>query len=190
MNTSFYNKIANSNAHRAIRDELSGMVLNDKKLFPDLLDFALNVSDENHHKACWVLELVCEARIVWLKEYLSHFCNTLPLFTNDSAIRPIAKICLFTAKQCVNVKEPDFITKKEIQQIIEACFDWLIDPDRKVAPKAYAMRTLYVLGKNIDWIYPELQPILEQGFSEHTAAYKAATKNILREIQKRKRKQG
>ncbi|KAF2519852.1 hypothetical protein E0W68_01065 [Flavobacterium salilacus subsp. salilacus] len=186
MDIFFYNKVINSTAHRAIRDELSAMVLNDKNLFPDLLHIGFDIQDKNHHKACWILELVCEANIEWLKDYLHFFCERLPNFTNESAIRPIAKICLFAVKH--SSKNPDFISEKQLQQITEVCFDWLINPDEKVAAKAYAMRTLYLLGENNDWIYPELQITLEQDFSQHTAAYKAAAKDILQKIRKQQKK--
>ncbi|OIQ21355.1 MAG: hypothetical protein BM557_03640 [Flavobacterium sp. MedPE-SWcel] len=188
MNISFYEKVVNSSSHRRVRDELKDLVLNDKSLLPDLIEIAFDIDDKNHHRAAWILELVFEVDITWLKDHLPFFCDSLPTLKVDSTIRPISKICLFAVKH--NIKNPTFLSEKEVQQIIESSFDWLIDPDRKVAPKAYGMRTLYVLGKNIDWIYPELQPILEQGFSQHSAAYKAATKNILREIERRKRKQG
>ena len=180
MDTVFYNQIANSTAHRPIRDLLSGQVLNDKKLLPHLLDIAFNVSDKNHHKACWVLELVCEAKIEWMQPHLDSFCGNLPLFKNESAMRPIAKVCLFASDY--NRKQSGFLNTIQVQQIIENCFDWLINPDTKVATKAYSMRTLYALGRNEDWVYPELIRILSEDSAKHTAAYKAAAKDVLRKI--------
>lgn len=182
MNKELYGKIANSTAHRPIRDSLSGVVLNNKALFPDLLHIALNVNDKNHHRACWVLELVCEAQIEWLGNYLKDFCNTLPLFKNESALRPISKICLFATEY--DRKHPGFLTPTQQEQIMEACFDWLIKPEVKVATKAYSMRTLYLIGKKEDWIYPELTRILSEDTIKHTAAYKAAAKDILKKINK------
>lgn len=182
MNTSFYTKIINSNARRAVRDELSGMVLNDKSLFPDLLHIAIDTDDKNHFKACWILELVCEAKIEWLGDYISEFCAILPKIKNDSAKRPMSKICMFAVKH--NAKNINFINSEQLQQITEICFDWLINPNEKVATKVYAIRTLYLLGKNNDWIHPELQTILEQDFPNHTPAYKAAAKDILQKLRK------
>ena len=186
MNTFFYTKIANSNAARSIRDELSGMVLNDISLFPDLLHIAFDTEDKNHFKACWILELVCEAKIEWLRDYISEFCTILPKIKNDSAKRPMSKICLFAVKH--NSKEPDFINSEQLQQITEACFDWLINPNEKVATKVYAIRTLYQLGKNNEWIHPELQPRLENDFQNHTAAYKAVAKEVLQKLRRKQQK--
>ncbi len=182
MDTAFYNKIAHSTAHRPIRDLLSGQVVSDQALLPHLLDIAFNVNDKNHHKACWVLELVCEAKIEWIQPHLNSFCAALPLFKNESAMRPIAKICLFAS--IYHQQHTGFLNGIHIQQIMEACFDWLINPETKVATKAYSMRALYVLGKNEDWVYPELIRILSEDSAKHTAAYKAAAKDILRRIKK------
>ena len=180
METVFYNQITNSTAHRPIRDVLSGQVLNDITLLPVLIATALDIKDKSHHKACWILELVFEAKIEWLAEYLDSFCTTLPLFTNESAMRPISKICLFASGY--QQDNPGFLTEKHSQQIMEACFDWLIKPETKVATKAYSMRTLYILGKKEDWVYPELIRILSEDSAKHTAAYKAAAKDILKRI--------
>lgn len=180
MESSFYIQIANSTAHRPIRDKLSGMVLHNKELLPELLAIAFNVKDKNHHKACWIAELVFEAKIEWLKNHLDTFCKTLPLFKNESALRPISKICLFALQH--HQKNTDFLKPEHLQNIIECCFDWLINTKTKVATKAYAMQTLYLLGKNEDWIHPELTRILTEDASKHTAAYKAAAKDVLKKI--------
>lgn len=180
MNKELYGKIANSTAHRPIRDSLSGIVLNNKSLFADLLHIALEVNDKNHHRACWVMELVCEAKIEWLDSHLEEFCNTLPLFKNESALRPISKICLFATEY--DRKHRAFITPQQREQIMEACFDWLIRPEVKVATKAYSMRVLYLIGKKEDWIYPELIRILSEDTVKHSAGYKAAAKDILKKI--------
>lgn len=182
VNPEFYNKIANSTAHRPIRDFLSGIVLNDKSMLSDLLDIAFNVKDKNHHKACWVLELVCEAKIKWLAPHLDAFCESLPKYTNESALRPISKICQFAMEYEQN--HPGFLTILHKEQITETCFDRLINTETKVATKAYSMRTLFLLGKKEDWIYPELSRILSEDSAKHTAAYKAAAKDILRRINK------
>jgi hypothetical protein len=182
LNRDFYNQIATSTAHRPVRDLLSGMVLHDVTLLPTLMNLALDTSDKNHHRACWILELVCEANILLLAPYLDPFCDALPRFTNDSTIRPMSKICWFATE--FNQKSSGLLTPEQLEQITEACFDWLIDPDGKVAAKAYSMRSLYVIGKKEEWIYPELQRILSEDSGKHTAAYTAAAKDILKRIKK------
>ncbi|MFY7729978.1 MAG: hypothetical protein ACOVRN_10710, partial [Flavobacterium sp.] len=78
--------------------------------------------------------------------------------------------------------QPATLSAQQKELITEACFDWLINPDGKVANKAYAMRTLYILGKDTEWVYPELKRILSEDFSAHSAAYKAAAKELLQKM--------
>jgi len=181
MPTPFQVQIANSTAHRPIRDVLSGLVFNDPNLLQELMAMALNTSDKNHHKACWTLELVMEAHIEWLTPYLNHFCPTLAQYSHEGALRSVAKICMFAAGY--NQKHAGFLNAGHLTQITEACFDWLINPAGKVATKAYAMRTLFIIGKKEGWIYPELQRILSEDFVKHSPAYKAAAKELLLKLQ-------
>ena len=44
------------------------------------------------------------------------------------------------------------------------------------------MRTLYNFGKKHTWINEELKTILSQDYPNHSAAYKAAAKDILRKL--------
>ena len=180
MHSKFYLQIEKSTAHRPIRDILSSAVIADRDLLPELIELALNVSDKNHHKACWILELVMEAKIEWLKDYLPEFCRALSQIKHDGALRSVSKICLFAVTH--QQKQPDFLSEENIEMITEASFDWLINPNGKVATKAYAMRTLYLSGKNNDWIYPELKRILSEDAAKHSSAYIAAAKDILKKL--------
>lgn len=179
MNQQFYNSVVNSTAHRPIRDQLSGEVLDNPALLIDLMKIAFDTTDKNHHKACWILELVMEAKIECLVPHMDAFCNALSGYRQEGAIRSISKICLFAVTR--NRKEK-LLKTNHLEQITEACFDWLINPEGKVAAKAYAMRALFIIGKNEDWIYPELQRILSEDSIKHTAAYQSAAKDILRRI--------
>jgi hypothetical protein len=185
MHTPFQAQIANSTAHRPIRDLLSGMVFSNHNLLAEMIEMALNTQDKDHYKACWSLELVLERHISWLGPYLDGFCTTLPLYRHEGAIRSVSKMCLFAVLH--NKKHPGFLNTKQQAAFTEACFDWLIDPNGKVAAKAYAMRALYILGKKEAWIYPELHRILSEDFSKHTAAYKAAAKETLAKLAKANR---
>ena len=136
---------------------------------------AFDVSDKNHFKACWILELVLEKKLHLVTDYLDEFCNNISKFNNESALRSISKVCLFLSQH---------ITLTEIQeeQIIESSLDWLIAENRKVATKAYAIRTLFELGKKYDWIYPQLDRILTDDYPKHSAGYKAIAREILKKI--------
>jgi hypothetical protein len=140
MNNQLYITISNTTAFRANRVKSAHYILSNEDLFPDLLGFALDIQDSHHQKACWILELVLEQKPTLISEHLSPFCQSLPLFENNSAIRAISKICMFMAQHLT-------LSYDEEQQITECCLDWLIAVDKKVATKAYGIRALYELGK-------------------------------------------
>ncbi|MFP9115673.1 hypothetical protein ACLI1A_17165 [Flavobacterium sp. RHBU_3] len=176
----FKTDVANSTAHRPSREGLANRVLADAQLLPELLSIAFDTKNKSHHKACWILELVLENNIALISPYLDEFCNTAKSYNHEGAIRSISKICLFLAQQ--NHTTPVTLNQQQKELITETCFDWLIAPDGKVASKAYAMRALYLLGKDTDWVYTELQRILQDDFTKHTAAYKAAAKELLQKL--------
>ena len=54
--------------------------------------------------------------------------------------------------------------------------------DEKIAPKAYSMNSLYLLGIEYDWIHPELAMILERDFQMQSSGFKARARHILKKI--------
>ena len=82
------------------------------------------------------------------------------------------------------MQSKDFLTKTHIDNIIEINFDWLIS-NHKVATKAYAMQTLYLFGKNYDWVHEALKLTIQQNITTESAAYKARGKMTLALINKK-----
>lgn len=74
------------------------------------------------------------------------------------------------------------MTENQLELMTEACFDWLISD--KSRHKAYAIRALFQFGKLQDWVYPELQIILEQQYPSGSAGFQFACKEILGKIAK------
>lgn len=171
--------VSESTAHRKSREDNANFVLQNPGLANDLMTMAFDVSDKNHFKACWILEIVLESDLNLIVPRLEEFCNKLPDFTNDSALRSISKICMHCTQRLK--KEAAFLSDKQILQITEVCFQWLIS-EQKVAAKAYAMYAMLETGKRLDWVYPELIPVLQHGFPDHSPAYKSVAKKILSKI--------
>lgn len=184
MPTEFQNKLDSITGHKANRQKHAVEVLENPSLLPELIELCFQASNKNAAKAFWILELVCCEKIEWLQEYLDFFCSNIKNLTDDSAIRPAAKICLLLTISHFKKKEI-LLTENQLQQIIETCFDWLMT-DVKVASKCYAIRALHLLGKQYNWINPELKIILEKDYTHHSSAYKAVSKEILNKINKQK----
>ena len=155
-------------------------------LVPKLLDILFMVDDKISPRAAWVFEFMCNHNIKTIIPYLDEFTELMHTVHLDSAVRPVAKICEFLAKAYTSKTDNTFkniLTETHKERIIENCFDYMIN-DVKVAPKAYGMTTLFLFGKEYDWVYPELARILEEDFSKQSAAFKARAKQILKKIKK------
>lgn len=172
----FINQLYNLKAYRKDREELRDAALQNPLYFEEVICLAFTTSNKDHYKACWVLELICEKQLDTILPYLDQFCDTLRLYQNESAIRPIAKIMVF-----LTTRYKEKLSEIHIQKFIETSFDWLIS-DTKVAAKAYAMEILFELGKHHDWIHSELKQIISQDYSKHSAGYKARARMILKEL--------
>ena len=127
---------------------------------------------------------MCGEKLEAIIPYLDRFTEDIHKVHFDSAVRPVAKVCEYLVKAfyapITNPIQSALLAKHQ-ERIIEACFDWMIN-DEKIAPKAYAMNTLYLLGQDYDWIHPELRLILERDYQMQSSGFKARARHILKKI--------
>jgi len=180
MDLEYYNLIAKSTAHRKSREDIKNFIFENESYLSDLVEIALNIKDKNHHKACWILELICEEKMELFLPYMDEFCENLHQYKSDSAIRSISKICLFLS----NSKKYSLSINQQ-EKIIESCLDWLIVTN-KAANAAYAMRTLYNFGKKHIWVNEELKLLLQRNCNHQTVGYQFAVKDILKKLTRAK----
>ncbi len=166
----------------------ANLVINNPDLIPKLMTILFMVDDKISCRAAWVFEFMCGENLEACIPYLDQFTENMHRVHLDPAVRPVAKVCEYLAYAYYGNEETLIkaaLLPKHKEKIVEACFDWMIN-DEKVAPKAYSMTTLFLFGKDIDWIYPELKIILERDFSTQSAAFKARARHILKKINKQK----
>lgn len=182
MKTDLVSKIDRSTAHRKSRVTLSNFVIRNENLLHEFIKIAFEPSNKNHVKAFWSLELVCEKKLKLFVPYIDSFCAVLPNIKEDSAIRSAAKISLIAIKSN-HRKNGISLTQEQEHLLMECLIDRLIQ-DEKVAAKVYAMKALYILSKKYNWIQEELKAIITEGYARHTAGYQAATRNLLKKLNK------
>jgi hypothetical protein len=180
MNTDFQKRLTSVAGYKDSRQKYADEVLANPELLSELIPLCFETTNKSHPKACWVLELICYEKIESIESYLAFFCDNIEKLTNESAVRSASKICMFLAKTHFK-KAIIILSEHQLQQITEACFDWLIK-DTKVASKAYSIRALHLIGLHSDWILPELKQILEKDYANHSPAYKAVAREILKKI--------
>ncbi len=171
-------------AKRAHRDKSAKFVSDHLETFPFLLEIVFEDQKRINIKAAWIFELVCFEKISLLAPYLDFFTQNLSKIRNESSLRPIAKVCSFVAKAYYHSSENEIhknLSVKNMEYIVENNFDWLIE-DHKVATQVYAMDSLFLFGKDFDWIHAELKLILNKNAGFSSAGYKAHAKHILKQL--------
>lgn len=188
MNQSDFINLINTKitSYREYRIKYAKIVLADKNLFLPLLQTSFDETNEVSVRVSWVIDYVMREKLDWLYPHLDYFVANISKVKHDSIVRPMARTCellakAYTSKNDLAIK--NYLTNIHIEKIIETGFDWMIT-EQKVAVKAYSMETLFLFGKEFDWVHPELQLILEQEIPNGSPAYQARGKKILKWIEK------
>lgn len=179
-----YNELNYVNHSREKRRYYANLVISQPELIPELLDILFKVNDKISCRAAWVFEFMCGQKLEAIIPHLDRFTKNMNTVHLDSAVRPVAKVCEYLVTAYYS--KTDNAIKAALhsdhqEKIVEACFDWMIN-DEKIAPKAYAMNTLFLLGQDIDWIHPELVLILERDYQMQSSGFKARARQILKKI--------
>jgi hypothetical protein len=178
MNTTFYDRIAKSNASTNCRNGIRDFVLENPIYLIDLVGSGTDLSNKNHYKSVWIIEMLAEHQTEILTPYIDSICGTISKYKHESAIRGMSRIAYF-----LSTSKAISLTEDQKEKLIEICLDWLIG-DAKVAPKVYAMYALCHHAQKEGWIKEELTTIINKDFYNQSAGYKAAAKEVLRKISK------
>lgn len=173
----FFNQLAHANAGLKCRNALFDFLLENQEIMPDLIAFGTNLKNKNHHKGIWLLEMLAEKEAATLQPFASKLLEVIPQYRHESAIRGSSRIVLF-----MTLAKPAFLTEVQQQQCIEIALDWLIKDEIKIAPKANALYTLAHYAKKQTWLKEELQNIIDKDYTQQSAGYKAAAKEVLKKI--------
>ena len=182
--TELYKELNFVNHSREKRLKYAYLVIDNPELVTPLLEILFEVDDKISCRAAWVFEFMCGERLKEIIPHLNTFTENISRVHLDSAVRPVAKVCEYLIKAYYSNIDSTFkmyLTETHKERIIEACFDWMIN-DEKIAPKAYAMHSLFLLGHEYDWIHPELAIILERDFQMQSSGFKARARHILKKI--------
>ena len=179
-----YQELNYVNHSREKRLYYANLVIDNPKLIPKLLDILFMVDDKISPRAAWVFEFMCGENLEEIIPYLDCFTENISKVHLDSAVRPVAKVCEYLVKayygKTTSKIKKDLLPRHR-EKIIEACFDWMIN-DEKIAPKAYAMNSLFLLGRDYDWIHQELVIILERDYQMQSSGFKARARHILKKL--------
>jgi len=179
-----YEELSYVNHSRAKRLHYAKLLMATPELTSKVLEILFEVDHKISCRAAWILEFACNEDLKIISPHLECFTTNMPRVHLDAAVRPVAKICEYLVNAYYG--KTDHFIKTELttvykERIVAACFDWMIN-DEKVAPKAYAMKCLFALGKDFDWIHPELVTILQRDYHHQSSGYKARARHILKAL--------
>lgn len=181
-----YKELDDVDHSREKRNHYASLLKEQPELLQPLLEILFMVDDKRSPKAGWLIEFASKNDLPLLLPYLDYFTSNMHSVYQDSALRPVAKIC--ERLMLSYYKEQHPLSRKALQPkhkelIINAGFDWLIT-DQKVAVKAYTLTTLYHLGTEIDWVHPELLIIMENQYAISSVAFQARTRHVTKWIKR------
>lgn len=178
-----YKELTYVNHSRENRQKYARLVIHNPELLPQVIDILFRVDDKHSARAAWLLEFVARENLHTILPHIEKLLPQMHRVHLDPAVRPMAKICeyLIEAYYKGDSKIKAVLNPKLKEHIIENCFDWMIN-DEKIAPKAYSMNVLYLMGKDYDWIHPELVLILERDFQMQSSGFKARARHIIKKI--------
>lgn len=156
-------------------------LLADPSLTVPLIKLAFEGDEEIGKKALWAIEEACLRDPSMLIPALPHLLQHAGKVRHHSQIRSLAKIISVFAKWADQEARLHILPKTILETMAATCFQWLTGP-YKVASKAHSMTALYHLGSVINWIYRELQALLEKDYNNAGPAYKARARMVLKAI--------
>lgn len=161
-----------------------GKVAIDYHLLLDLIKLCHPQSGVSH-QACWCLEQSYLLEPECLNDYLAPFSALFELEINSSGMRPLCKIASMMTHHYYGKKDHYLKTLLKLdyrERILNGCFNQLITSD-KAANLAFSINALYDLGKEYDWVYEQLIPILHQKLDEgYTVGFQSIARKTLKKL--------
>lgn len=173
------------NHSKESRAKAVSLILDNLDVLPELIEKAFS-KDINHFRYCWWLEFLNRKHLEVLCPYMEVIVDKAQILKHQSAIRPISRIIetytLNYYSDTPNKIVQEMMTLSIKEKMVNRSFEWLIDNQLKVAPRAYSMISLYHLGKEVSWVHDELRLVIEQNYAHESAAYKARGRMVLKKL--------
>jgi len=141
--------------------------------FSSIMEMILNDEDPVPPRAAWVAELMSQKDPELIKPWMDNIIQNLEKFTHPGTRRNILKILMRTE-----------IPEEHQGRLIDICFRWIMDENKKVASKVFAMQII----ENHIPLYPELgvelSEVIQDQWDKNSAGFKSRGRKVLKNIQK------
>lgn len=148
----------------------------------DLIDLTFYPDKNIAFRAAWILENIFLQDPSRYEPDLEYLLSRTREVQYESCQRHYAKIIM----HLTNKKTPQIIQQKlqqlDLEPVIEQCFDWMINPEVKIAVKVFAAEALFNLRCRYPWIAEELANQLRFLMRNGTAAIQTRGRKLLGEL--------
>ncbi|AGC77559.1 hypothetical protein LX97_02246 [Nonlabens dokdonensis] len=162
-----------------------GKVAVHENLLSELIDLCHPESAVSH-QACWCLEQSFLLHEEYCYPHMDAICELYVQPLNSSGMRSLGKISSICSKNFYSKKPhpiQEILSFSMREKMVEGCFQELIATN-KTANMAFSVYSLFEFGKEFDWIYPELIPILQQKLQEdYGNGFKSSARKILAKLE-------
>lgn len=148
-----------------------------------LFDLTTNSDNVLAFHSAWVLEHILVDSTKLLQKWFIPIVEAMPSTKNMSVKRHYAKIVKCTleagaAKDILKLKK----NQRNLESLIEVCFEWLIDEKTPIAVKAHCMDILMYFAPNNEWVSEELPHVIRLNMIDATPGIASKSKTLLKKL--------
>ncbi len=142
------------------------------------------------HQACWTLEQSFLLFEEDCRPYLDQICWLFTLPINTSGMRSLTKIAYVLCRKFYSKKEfpvKTILTKLLREQLLEGCFNQLLEAHGKSANLSFAARSVQLMAREFDWVREQLPGVIEIHLGNpENKGFHTVGKKILNQLQNSK----
>jgi hypothetical protein len=132
--------------------KLTDILYNRKFAANDLIALTFYPKKEIAFRAAWILENLVLAHPLEYLDAFGQVCAGFPQITNKSVLRHYTKIIMHFTAPGADKQVKERLKLIDMEQVIERCFELLIDKNTPVAVRAFASQVLFNLRLRHSWI--------------------------------------
>lgn len=140
--------------------------------FKTIMNLVLLDEDPVPPRAAWVAELVSHKDPSLVEPYIGKMVEGLENYTHPGTRRNVLKILMRTK-----------IPEEYQGLLIDICFRWILDEEKKVAAKVYAMQIIENHLSKYPELAIELSEVINDQFDKNSAGFKSRGRKVLKNLQ-------
>lgn len=182
MNRDELLKLIENRPTKARVTELSGLVIAQQNGVRNLIDLSFHPDKNIAYRAGWILEHTVINYPENIIPELIYLISRFNKIEYPSCQRHYAKMMSYLTSPKMPTSVKQIIDGTDMEDVIEKCFEWMIDQEVLVAVKVFAAETLFNLRGLQNWVVPELIEQLKHLMKNGSAAIQSRGRKLLNQL--------